>query len=325
MSARNTYPLDQSQLYLLASRRRLAQEVFNLELPFVERLAENGDESFRVFDVVQGDKKRQVETPKPILERLHRRLFALLERIEKPSYLHSGVKGLSYITNAKVHRGQVPLVKLDLKKFYPSVKSARVYRFFHETMRCSPDVAGLLSKLTTYDGHLPTGSCVSQLLAYFAARPMFDELHKLAIDHDVRFSIYVDDLTFSGERATPSFLWAAKQVVHSHGFGYHKDRCYAASDQKVVTGVMIDGDRIAVLPSREHEMWRQMRALGSGDLEQRRAAINSLIGTVVAAGQIEARLLIRLRRLRALRSSIDREFKSQNASPMSTQPAPEPR
>jgi hypothetical protein len=68
-----------------------------------------------------------------------------------------------------------------------------------------------------------------------------------------------------------------------------------------------------------------MRALGSGDLEQWRAAINSLIGTVVAAGQIEARLLIRLRRLRALRSSIDRECKSQNASPMSTQPASEPR
>lgn len=325
MSARKKYALDQSQLYLRASRRRLAHEVFQLELAYVEKLAANGDENFRVFDVVQGDKKRQVEVPKPILERLHRRLFALLARIEKPSYLHSGVKGLSYITNAKVHCGQVPLVKLDLKRFYPSIGSARVYRYFHDTMRCSPDVAGLLTRLTTYGGHLPTGSCVSQLLAYFAARPMFDELHRFATDRGVRFSVYVDDLTFSGEGASPSFLWEVKQVIHSHGFGYHKERCYAANDQKVVTGVMIDGDRVAVLPSREYEMWRQMRALGSGDLEQRRAAINSLIGTVVAAGQIEERLLTRLRRLRLLRSNIERELNSQNASPMSMQPALEGR
>lgn len=306
MKLQNTYSLDQSPLYRMRSRKRLAQNVFSVELALLERLASNFS-NYRVFDIKQGEKTRQVEVPKPLVERIHRRLFALLERLEKPGYLQSGVKGRSYITNARLHLGAVPLVKLDVKKFYPSVDSTRVYRFFHEKLQCSPDVAGLLTNLTTHDRHIPTGSCVSQLLAFFAAKPMFDELDRLAAEHKLSFSCYVDDMTFSGSCATPEFLWSAKRVVHSHGFGYHKDRCYTSEQRKLVTGVMISGKSIAILPSKEHEIWRRTHDLGSGDFETRLAAVNSLIGSVVAAGQIEARLLERLKRLHNIKTSVKRE------------------
>lgn len=302
MANRKTYALDQCPLYKIASRKRLAQEVFNVDLPFLERLAAN-EGNFRVFTIRRGEKDRQVEVPKVVLERIHRRLFNLLERIEKPDYLHSGVRGRSYISNAKVHTGAVPLVKLDLKKFYPSVDGARVSRFFTGTMRCSPDVAALLTRLCTFENHVPTGSCVSQLLAFYAAKPLFDELHALAVAAEVHDSCYVDDLTWSGHGATPAFLWAAKQVVHRHGFAHHKDRCFAAGDRKLVTGVMLDGDRIAVLPSKEFDLWRNIQALGGFEPQERIVAVNSLIGTAVAAGQIEARFLRRLLRLRQVKAA----------------------
>lgn len=302
MASRKTYALNQSPLYKIASRKRLAQEVFNVGLDFLERLAANQN-NFRVFTITQGEKERQVEVPKVVLERIHRRLFNLLARIEKPEYLHSGVRSRSYISNAKVHVGAVPLVKLDLKKFYPSVDGARVYRFFAGTMLCSPDVAALLTRLCTFENHLPTGSCVSQLLAFYAAKPLFDELHALAKGADLRDSVYVDDLTWSGHSATPAFLWAAKQVVHRHGFGYHKDRCFAAEDRKLVTGVMLDGARIAVLPSKEFELWKNIHALSGFEPGERIVAVDSLIGTAVAAGQIEARFLRRVLRLRRVRAA----------------------
>jgi hypothetical protein len=302
LATRKTYALNQCPLYKIASRKRLALDVFNVDLSFLERLAAN-ERNFRVFTIRQGDKDRQVEVPKAALERIHRRLFNLLERIEKPDYLHSGVRGRSYISNAKVHIGAVPLVKLDLKKFYPSVDGAKVFRFFTGTMRCSPDVAGLLTRLCTFENHVPTGSCVSQLLAFFAAKPLFDELHALATGASVRDSCYVDDLTWSGHGATPAFLWAAKQVVHRHGFAHHKDRCFEAGDQKLVTGVLLDGDQIAVLPSKEFDLWRNIRALGGHEPQQRIVAVNSLIGSAVAAGQIEARFLRRLLRLRRVRAA----------------------
>ena len=302
MATRKSYALDQCPLYKMASRKRLAQDVFNVDLPFLERLAAN-ERNFRVFTIRQGEKDRQVEVPKVVLERVHRRLFNLLERIEKPEYLHSGVRGRSYISNAKIHIGPVPLVKLDLKKFYPSVDGARVSRFFTGAMRCSPDVAALLTRLCTFENHVPTGSCVSQLLAFYAAKPMFDELHALAAVAEVRDSCYVDDLTWSGHGATPAFLWSAKQVVHRHGFAYHKERSFAAADRKLVTGVMLDGDRIAVLPSKEFDLWRSIQALGGFEPQERILAVNSLIGAAVAAGQIEARFLRRLLRLRQLRAA----------------------
>jgi hypothetical protein len=302
LATRKTYALDQCPLYKIASRKRLAQDVFNVDLPFLERLAAN-EGNFRVFTIKQGDKDRQVEVPKVVLERIHRRLFNLLERIEKPDYLHSGVRGRSYISNAKVHVGAVPLVKLDLKKFYPSVDGARVSRFFTGTMRCSPDVAALLTRLCTFENHVPTGSCVSQLLAFFAAKPLFDELHALAESAGVRDSCYVDDLTWSGHGATPAFLWAAKQVVHRHGFAHHKDRCFAAGDRKLVTGVMLEGNRIAVLPSKEFDLWKNIQALGGFQPQERIVAVNSLIGSAVAAGQIESRFLRRLLRLRRVRAA----------------------
>lgn len=301
MVNRKTYTVDQSPLYKVASRKRLAQDVFNVDLPFMERLAAN-EGNFRVFKIKQGTKDRQVEVPKIVLERIHRRLFNLLERIEKPDYLHSGVRGRSYISNARVHIGAFPLVKLDIKKFYPSVDGARVSRFFTESMGCSPDVAGLLTRLCTFENHVPTGSCVSQLLAFFAAKPLFDELHTLAESEGVRGTCYVDDLTWSGHGATPAFLWAAKQVVHRHGFAYHKDRCFAAGDRKLVTGVMLDGNRMAVLPSKEHELWKNIQALGNFEPNERISAANSLIGSVVAAGQIESRFLRRLLRLRQVKA-----------------------
>jgi hypothetical protein len=290
----------------MQSRKKLAHEIFNTELALLEQLA-NRASNYRVFGIQQGEKTRQVEVPKPILERIHRRLFSLFERIEKPDYLQSGVKGRSYITNARLHVGPVPLVKIDVKKFYPSVDSAKVYRLFHEALHCSPDVAGLLTRLTTYDGHVPTGSCVSQLLAFFAAKPMFDELDNLAATQELRFSCYVDDMTFSGACATPALLWAAKKVVHSHGFKYHKDHCYTAEQGKLVTGVLVCADNIAILPSKEHTLWRQTHDLGSGNREQQLTAVSSLIGSVVAAGQIEARLLVRLKRLREVKAGLAQE------------------
>jgi hypothetical protein len=286
----------------MASRRKLAA-LLGFDLSVLERLA-HATTNFRTFEIKQGLKMRKVEVPKERLERVHRKVFSMLERIEKPEYLHSGIKGRSYITNAKVHIGQVPLVKLDLKKFYPSIDGARVYRFFQQVLQCSPDVASLITKLCTVDGHIPTGSCVSQLLAYFSAKPMLDELHTLSVQWGLRDSCYVDDLTWSGTRASPSFLWEAKKVVHRHGLKYHKERTYTADQQKLVTGVLIDGDRIAVRPHRELKLWLDINSLGIHEPLERLAAINSLIGSVVAHGQIEPRFLRRLCILRDKRMAL---------------------
>ena len=109
---------------------------------------------------------RKIEEPKLRLQAVHGRIHDLLSRIELPAYVHSVRKGRSYITNARDHVGRGELVKIDVEKFYPSVKRAAVFGFFHEEMQCAGDVAGLLARLLTIDGHLPTGSKSSPILSY---------------------------------------------------------------------------------------------------------------------------------------------------------------
>lgn len=286
----------------MPSRKKLAG-FLGFSPAALQRLADRTD-NYVKFTIKQGEKERHIQAPKALLEKVHRKLFTCLVRIEKPDYLHSGRKEHSYITNAAVHQGAVPLVKLDIKQFYPSIDGGRVYRFFHEGLGCSPDVAGLLCKLCTIDGHLPTGSCLSQLLAFFSAKPMFDELHQHAIAHELRDSCYVDDLTWSGKKATPNFLWGAKQIVHGHGFKYHKDFVYTADDKKVVTGVVISGPDLEVIPSREREVWESLNALGGVNEADRLKAIDSLIGKISAFSQIDARYLAKVQALRQRRKTM---------------------
>jgi len=299
MSSAKSYPLDQSPLYKLQSRRRLAGLLF-WELSRLQALADRPD-NHRSRKIVHADKERALEVPKPALERVQRRLFQLLDRIEKPDYLHSGRKQRSYITNAQLHTGPVWLLKLDIKKFYASISSARVYRFFQEAMKCSPDVASLLAKLCTSSGHLAIGSRVSQLLAFFSAKPMFDELHARASEYEIKDSFYVDDLTWSGVHATPRFLWEAKQIIHRHGFEYHGARVYAPDEPKLVTGVRIIGNRITVPPHRDHELWQAIQALRKAGTCAKSNAIDTLIGKASAYAQIEGRFQRQAKQLRALK------------------------
>lgn len=292
------YPLNQSPLYKLKSKKRLF-ELLGFEGKFLLRLAES-DNNFHVFNIIQGEKKRQVEVPKNALRKIHSLLFRFLRDIDKPNYLHSGVRGRSYITNAKAHLGFKPLVKLDIKKFYPSVKFGHVFRFFNDTLLCSPDVSVILARLFTYQRYLPTGSSASQLLGYFAAKPMLDELALLSEASAVEFTCYVDDLTFSGDLAGPKFLWSVKKVIHKHGFSYHKEKYYERLTPKVVTGVYIDGNSIRVIPSRELDMWLLNKKWEVSDCEDPAGLILSVIGKMTAASQIDERFSARVKRLRFL-------------------------
>jgi RNA-directed DNA polymerase len=113
---------------------------------------------------------RQIQDPKPLLKKIHARVALLLARIETPDYLHSAIKGRSYITNAATHRELTSTVKLDVKKFYPSARAQAVFHFFLDRLHCARDVAGILTKLLTVDGCLPTGGNASPILSFWAYR-----------------------------------------------------------------------------------------------------------------------------------------------------------
>lgn len=158
------YARDQSPLWKITSPAMLATRL-GISPHELKRL----EKKVKKFWVWQDPKtKRWIQQPEPKLKKIHERIGMLLSRIETPDYLHSAIKGRSYISNASSHSADQPSVKSDIKQFYRSIRAQAVFAFFHERMHCARDVAGKLTELLTYNGHLPTGSSASPILSYFA-------------------------------------------------------------------------------------------------------------------------------------------------------------
>ena len=287
---RGNYALDQSPIYKLRSQRRLAQ-LLHVPLKDIYGLLDAGN-NYRVFP--QG--KRMCHDPKPKMKAIHKRLQILLNRIAPPEYLHSATKGRSYITNAAAHLDNDVLHKLDVRNFFNSTTYKHVFDFFKNTMQCTIDVATLLSRVVTYNDHLPTGSPISPILAYFAHKPLFDEIYEASAHDDVKMTCYVDDLSFSGGRVPKCVLGKAKEGIVKRGLKYHKEKRFQEGDTKIVTGVALRGDQM-LLPNKRHKKIydEKQRSLTTEDQKEKQTLVRKLISRTGEAARIEPQLFESLR------------------------------
>lgn len=296
------YAINQCALYKLTSPNRLSLTL-NTDLVDLEHLLKS-EENYREFTLLEEinpfshkvTKKRLVQTPGKQLRLVHERILKLLQRVEYPEYAHAGVKKRSYRSNAAAHEKSKVVATFDLTNYYGSVKSHHVHTFFLEQLRCDGDVAGMLTRLSTFRGCLPTGSPLSPLLALMTCKPMFDGLLSLAHKHGLIFTAYVDDLTFSGNVIPQSLEREVNSVVRrfGHVINKKKTRIFSEDQPKHVTGTVIIKNKISV---------PHARLLAARRLE---AAIN---GEIDNYGFTEKKLMEKLAGLLNEASYLDSKFK----------------
>lgn len=252
---RKTHALDQSSLYRLVRRRRLG-ELLRLTDAQLRHLTKYADTLYRETDIPKknGDGTRHIEDPAKLLKDAQALLAKLLSRITPPDFLFCPVKRRCYVTNAAQHRGHRVVRSLDIHKYFPNTTSRRVFWFFASVMKCEDDVAGTLTSLSCYRGHLPTGSPLSPIMAFFAHYDMWNEIAAICRREGLTLTVYVDDVTVSGERVPERLMWEIKQVIHGTGLRYHKEKAYFDRPAEV-TGTILDGDRIAV----PHKQFKKLR------------------------------------------------------------------
>lgn len=291
-----SYELNQCALYKVTTKRKLAK-ILCLSTSQFKKLIEQGDKNYNIFTIHPvGRKSRTVEQPKKALEQLHLRIFKLLQCISPPDYLYSGVRKRSYVQNAQRHTGVHNVAKLDIKKYYPSTMKHHVFGFFKDTLLCSPDVAGILATLTTCNGHVPTGSPLSQHLAFYAHYNMFNKIHALSVAHGITMTCYVDDITFSGKRLSRSFLFKIKKIIYQRGLKYHKEHFYTKDIPKLITGVIIKGNNSYVPNKLNKGIGLGIRNIKTTTTDDMR----SLVGKCNAATQIDKRFISYARHIRKL-------------------------
>jgi Reverse transcriptase (RNA-dependent DNA polymerase) len=246
---RKTHALRNSPFFRLRSPHKLA-ELLRISHDELRRLAASSDALYREFDEEKpSGGKRHIESPHRDLKMVQARAARLLGRITPADYLYCPVKRRCYVSNAAQHRGHRVVRCLDIRKYFPSTPAWRVHRFFHTVMECESDVAGLLTRIATYQGHLPTGSPVSPIMAYFAYYDVWESVAAIARQHGYTLTVYVDDVTLSGQSVRTEVLWQIKRAIHRSGLRYHKEKTFIDRPAEI-TGVIVDGDRL-VAPRRQ--------------------------------------------------------------------------
>jgi retron-type reverse transcriptase len=243
------YKLDQSPLYKLRSRAKLAS-LLGVSVTELRNLTKHADSLYKEFEIrKKNGEMRPVQNPARHLKVVQGRLAKILARIAPPDYLYCPVRGRCYVTNAGQHRGNRDVRGLDIRKYFPSTPSRRVFWFFRSIMRCEKDIAGTLARLATYKGCLPTGSRLSPIMAYYSYIDTWDEIARICKEKNYCLTVYIDDVTISGQSVDPQDIWRIKQVIHRSGLKYHKEKTYTDRPAEI-TGVIVDGDRL-IVPDRQ--------------------------------------------------------------------------
>lgn len=207
MQSEKKYPIILSPLYRLSSIDVLAKTLgFSVDklLKLDDYMRKRQGSGYRRFKT--GPKQREVQQPVfPPLRIAQRRVFILLSRIATPDYLHSGVKHRSYITNAAQHTDNPYCLTMDISHFYASTRAEAVFQFYKYKLEIVDDLSRILTNICTFDSTMiPTGSSISQLIAYWAYSDMFDQIAEKASSIGATFSLYVDDMTFSNNEPFPN-------------------------------------------------------------------------------------------------------------------------
>ena len=258
-------------------------------------------------------KPRLIEKPSEQLKAIQSKIKGLLYAIQVPDNVFSGIKGRSYSQNAQWHKGTKYVYKIDLTAFFPSITREKVYSFFKDDLKTSPDVAEFLTNITTVDidlanmqnveqineflssknvatrNHLISGAPTSQILSYMVNHKMFDEIQSLANRNNVVMTIYVDDVTFSSENhISNNFKYKVHAIIKRYGYqiSAHKVKSYSKCYPKLVTGAIIDkSGHLTVKNSLRYKIMSTLNELKENP--NNKIARRKLRGLIIAARQIE--------------------------------------
>ena len=236
------YEVTQCALYKCSNQRRL-EDLLTLQKYDLNKI--KGVLSYHSFSIDKKgtDEKRKITAPDTTLKQIQSRILSLIQKVIRPEWLISGEKGKCYIDNGRSHLLSNYVLTIDIKKFYDNCKRDSVFRFFSSYLKTSGDVAGILTDIVTYSQGIPTGCPTSQLIAYYANQDMFEEINSIAKKYCCKFTLYVDDMTFSNtdpfEHKKMSYEIDRVLRKYGHKPKYKKIKFYPKKSPKPITGTIV--------------------------------------------------------------------------------------
>ena len=282
---------------------------------------------------------RLIESPKPELKRLQRRILSeILDKIPPHDAAHGFRAGRSIVTFCRPHAARAVVLKMDLRNFFTSISASRIqsiYRVAGYPEAVARILSGLCTSTTPRDviraagnhadnglfkmralnvqygrRHLPQGAPTSPALANLAAYRLDLRLSGLARAAGGDYTRYADDLAFSGDqsfaRKIDRFSTHVAAVAIEEGFALHhrKTHIMRLGTRQQVAGIVVN-ERLNV-PRREFDRLKAIlhNCLRKGPEGQNRLNVDDFRAHL--AGRIGFAAMVNPEKGRRLKEMFDR-------------------
>lgn len=216
-------------------------------------LIDNNISSYHRFYITKKDKisKREILAPSKELSCVQKYIKeSILDRVKLNNSCFGFVKAKNIKLNAECHLNSEMILNIDLKDFFPSIDSKRIYCIFNKICGYDKALSYCLTKLVTYKDMLPQGACTSPVISNIVAYKLDLRLSNLAKKVNVNYTRYADDITFSGDKSkiTKKFYNYIKNIIEEEGFNVNEKKVHLSSKsyRQEVTGLIINNGKVSV-------------------------------------------------------------------------------
>jgi len=225
-------------------------EIIDFEPELIFDLNKNTSSHYKRFPIHHGRKKtRWIHAPSGILKVVQRAILDdLLYDVAPSPAAHGFYPGRSILTNAKFHTRKAWVISMDIKDFFPSTQISIIKECLDSEFDGQlSDLLNLVIHLCCLDDCLPQGAPTSPHLANICFKKLDEKLLEYSIHHNLAYSRYADDMTFSGQEIPDNIETTIEEIIACNGYklAKKKTKLMAQKDRQSVTGLVVN-DKVSI-------------------------------------------------------------------------------
>ncbi len=237
---------------------------------------------YQAFNLPKADGgKRLIEAPNDRLKKIQQTLnhaFQAYYHGIRPMSVYGGVAAAdndlpvrNILSNARRHLNRQWILNLDLTDFYHQVPMQKIEDLLRGVIGMGEKTATAIARLCCFKNRLPMGAPTSCILANFACLDLDKALQAVANKHNLRYTRFIDDMTFSSNQEIPeSVIDKLRAAINQSGFHMNEHKMWQKhlANSPEVTGLILLPGKVDIAPAyitdlkKDIDLYRQMVKAG---------------------------------------------------------------
>jgi retron-type reverse transcriptase len=237
-------------LPVMSSIDDIAKEA-RLSKDTIYRLSKYSSEYYKTYEIPKkSGGVRKIAQPSRMMKGMQGWILVNILNRLKPSINSTGFrKGLNLLDNVMPHIGAVEILNLDIKDFFNSTNSKKVFELYR-SIGYNILISHILTKICTFEKSLPQGGPCSPTLANLTNSKLDRRIAKFCAQRSIIYTRYADDLTFSLPQLNYSkfLLKVITEIIEDEGYKVNskKTRFAGISSQKKITGLILSDKKVGI-------------------------------------------------------------------------------